>query len=514
MQISAIFKTTLTIVLVHACYSTIATPLQGSPGKILQRLILEAKSDAQSGFEPIVVIKNEALNNLSYQQYRAIRFNPQKSIWRGISDYEAQLFHSGFLYKQPVKINFIDFQNRVYAFPFDSSLFSYDNPSTDLADKITNDVGYAGFRLHYPLNMSKYKDEFAVFLGATYFRLIGKHQHYGISARGVAINTGEAEGEEFPVFSEFWLIEPTSENHVMIYARVDSPSLTGMFKFIISADNIATANIEAWLFAREDIDKLGVAPFTSMYLYGENSTRSFDDFRPEVHDSDGIVLFTNKGEQIWRPLDNPKRLRITSLSDSQPQKFGMLQRDIQYSNYLDAEAHYHQRPGLIVTPEQGFAQGRLELVEIPTNSETHDNIVAYWVNQKPVKEGASLYFKYKVQTVSGQYEPLTRARVLRTSHGTHFLPGDEVDDENLTRRFVIDFSNPNKLDIEKQGILAKISASNASVSEIKVFNTNFNNEIRATFLLTPEQSNSLVDLRLHLEGNEQGVSEVWNYIYE
>ncbi|MEP1551534.1 MAG: glucan biosynthesis protein G [Paraglaciecola sp.] len=489
-------------------------PSESSP--FLRKLVLQAKAEAEIDFEPTPAIESEALNGIDYQQYRAIRFEPKESIWRGVYPFEVQLFHSGFLYKHPVNIHMIDYKNRVTGLPFNTEYFRYDPPAEFLADEINEDVGFAGFRVHYPLNSETYKDELIAFLGATYFRLIGKNQKYGLSARGIAIDTGMPEGEEFPYFTDFWLIEPANGKQLNVYAKMDSPSMTGIYKFTMGSESSGdtVTDVKAWLFAREDIDKVGLAPFTSMFLYGENSLTKPDDYRPEVHDSDGMMLITSNNERLWRPLDNPNRLRITSLGDKAPKGFGLLQRDIQYEHYVDSEAHYHQRPGFWVTPYKGFNQGRLELVEIPTNSETHDNIVAYWVNDKPIKQGDSIHVHYELKTVSADAYAYDKSKVIRTLQGSDRLPGEEVDEDNLTRRFIVDFTVPDGAVINPEDLAADISATNGNVSQVRVFKTNFDHEIRATFLFTPESERSVNDMRLLVTHKGKPISEVWTYVYE
>ena len=480
----------------------------------LSQLVAQAKRSAQQDYRPADAIKNETLNQLSYQQYKAIRFKPSESIFNGLYPYEVQLFHSGFLYKQPVNINVIDYKNRVNSLPFSTQYFNYGALASEVPSAIQNGGGFAGLRVHYPLNNSKYKDELVSFLGATYFRLVGSQQKYGISARGLAIDTGMPEGEEFPYFTDFWLLEPANGKTLTIYAKMDSPSITGVYKFTIQANSQAEIEVSAWLFAREDIDKLGLAPFTSMFLYGENSMNKPDDYRPEVHDSDGLMLLTSTNEQLFRPLNNPNRLRITSLADTSPKGFGMLQRDIQYQHYLDSEADYHLRPGVWVSPQAGFSKGRLELVEIPTTSETNDNIVAYWVNDNPVRLGDSLFVSYQLKTVSADPHEYKQASVLRTLQGANRLPGEKSDDESLTRRFIVDFTMPDGIALKAESLSANISASNGTIDDMRVFTSNFNNEIRASFLFTPKDGKSVNDMRVIITHNDKPISEVWTYVYE
>lgn len=488
--------------------------LPGESSPFLSKLVAEAKLQAQQDFEPLEPIQNERLKNLNYQEYRAIRFKGEESIWRGLYPYEAQFFHTGFLYQQPVNIHLIDYKNRVSNLPFSSQYFNYDPPAQTLGNDIKTDVGFAGFRIHFPLNTNEYKDELVAFLGATYFRMVGKHQKYGISTRGLAIDTAMPEGEEFPYFTDFWLIEPANGKNLVVYAKMDSPSVTGIYKFTLNGNGNTHMDVKAWLFAREDVEKLGLAPVTSMFLYGENTASKPDDFRPEVHDSDGLMLLTNSNEQLWRPLNNPNRLRITSLSDKKPKGFGMIQRDIQYGNYLDSEAEYHLRPGVWMTAHEGFNEGRLELVEIPANSETHDNIVAYWVNNAPFLEGDSLYLHYEIDAVSADPHKYEKASVLRTLQGADILPGEDSSDDNLTRRFIIDFTKPDGTTILNEDLSAHISSSAGTIKQMRVFTTNFGNEIRATFLFTPEDEDSINDMRVVLTHKGAPISEVWTYVYE
>ena len=487
------------------------TPGEASP--ILQSVIEDAMQSAQSDYEPDDHDLHQKLKSMDYQAYRAIRFDAESSLWRDKNDYEVQLFHPGFLYEQPVSVITIDQDNKTQPLPFSSDMFHYEDSASNLAGLTDEKSGFAGFRIHYPIKNDQYKDEFAVFLGASYFRLVGKNQVYGISARGLAIDTALPEGEEFPHFTKFWLIEPAAGKPITIYARLESPSVAGAYKFEIAPGTDTTVATQAWLFARNDVKKLGVAPFTSMFLYGENTEKAHDDYRPEVHDSDGVLMQTHSGEVIWRPLTNPKTLQITSLSDTNPKGFGMLQRDTHWENYLDAEANYHLRPGLWVTPEKGFTKGKLELVEIPTPSETHDNIVAYWVPEKPLQEGESAYFAYTLSTLEGNKVASELASVVHTHQGASVLPGEEITEDNRTRRFVVDFSVPEGKQIDPEALSVSLSASQGKTHQARVYQVNGNKIIRATFLLEPAGS-SAVDMRMHINYQDQRISEVWNYVYQ
>lgn len=488
-------------------------PQKASP--VLQSIIDAARTSATESYEQDDHGLNSKLKEIDYTTYRSIRFKPEQSLWHGENDYELQFFHPGFLYEYPVTIHTIGESNKPERLAFNSDMFNYDGSASGLAGLTDEKSGFAGFRVHYPIKNEEYKDEFAVFLGASYFRLVGKNQVYGISARGLAIDTALAKGEEFPHFTEFWIIEPSKGKPITIYARLESPSVAGTYKFVIQPDIDTSVKVESWLFARDDVNKLGIAPFTSMFLYGENTEKRHDDYRPEVHDSDGVLMVTHADEEIWRPLTNPARLQVTSLSDANPKGFGMLQRDGKWDNYLDAEANYHLRPGLWVTPEAGFEKGRLEVVEIPTKSEIHDNIVAFWTPEKPFKAGESLYFAYELKTVEQNPFVSELASVVRTRQGKAVLPGDEFKDDALstTRQFSVDFSAPSDIAFDNDSMKLVVQGTNGTISQQRLYPVADGQEWRATFFVKPKEKQT-VDMRAYIEKDGKRVSEVWNYVYQ
>ena len=488
-------------------------PQKASP--VLQSIIDAARTSATESYEQDDHGLNSKLKEIDYTTYRSIRFKPEQSLWHGENDYELQFFHPGFLYEYPVTIHTIGESNKPERLAFNSDMFNYDGSASGLAGLTDEKSGFAGFRVHYPIKNEEYKDEFAVFLGASYFRLVGKNQVYGISARGLAIDTALAKGEEFPHFTEFWIIEPSKGKPITIYARLESPSVAGAYKFVIQPDVDTSVKVESWLFARDDVNKLGIAPFTSMFLYGENTEKRHDDYRPEVHDSDGVLMVTHADEEIWRPLTNPARLQVTSLSDANPKGFGMLQRDGKWDNYLDAEANYHLRPGLWVTPEAGFEKGRLEVVEIPTKSEIHDNIVAFWTPEKPFKAGESLYFAYELKTVEQNPFVSELASVVRTRQGKAVLPGDEFKDDALstTRQFSVDFIAPSDIAFDNDSMKLVVQGTNGTISQQRLYLVADGQEWRATFFVEPKEKQT-VDMRAYIEKDGKRVSEVWNYVYQ
>ncbi|WP_248290921.1 glucan biosynthesis protein [Pseudoalteromonas arctica] len=487
--------------------------------KLFAVVTARAKQLAAKDYVAAPVITVDALNNINYQDYRAIRFRQDHAIWKDESLYEVQLFHPGFLYKNPVTINTVDSDAKVKSLPFKTDYYRYDGTAAPLEQEITTalgttQLGHAGFRVHFPLNNNEYKDEVAVFQGASYFRIVGPDQVYGISARGLAIDTALSSGEEFPVFKEFWLVKPKPEDtHIVLYALLDSPSVTGAYRFEISPSTATEVTTKMQIFARKDIKKLGIAPLTSMFYHGENSTKFFDDYRPEVHDSDGLLMQSQDNKWVWRPLNNPKQLSVTSFGYDNPKGFGLAQRDREFNNYLDTEAHYHARPSLWIEPQGAWGNGRVELVEIPTDTETNDNIVSYWVPEQPLKAGETLSFSYKLSTFNAALASQDKARVLRTRIGSAALPGEENPPPKSHRQFTVDFTGDNINNLSaKLKLLANLSLNSGEISDKTVQQLPNNQGWRVAFKVAPEGGKP-VDMRLSLTLRDKEVSEVWSYVW-
>ncbi len=394
----------------------------------------------------------EFLLKISYDQWRKIRFRPDRSLWRELGlPFEVQFFHPGLFYNRVVKINVVNGES-VAKVPFSADFFEYGD--VEFADKIESvSMDFAGFRVHCPLNTEEYKDEFVVFLGASYFRAVAKDVQYGLSARGLAIDTAMQSGEEFPYFKEFWLEKPGSGDEALtIYALLDSPSLTGAYKFAITPGEETKMVVDSTLFLRRDVQKLGIAPLTSMFLYGETENGWRGDFRPEVHDSDGLLVKDGDGVWYWRPLSNPRRLSVSSRPMDNPGGFGLFQRDGSFDHYQDLEACYERRPSLWVEPH-GWSTGRVELVEIPSEQEIHDNIVAYWVPDKTLQDAKAFYprsmdFGYTMRWIA----PGVSVHDLGRAAASRIADGNSQD----SVKFVIDFEGGELADIPGDAGLSSV----------------------------------------------------------
>ena len=396
-------------------------------------LVEHARTLAQQAYEPREVTLPPALQGLDYDAYRDIRFRPDQSIWRGQDlPIEAQFFHLGLYYDTPVQIHLLT-ADGVQAVDYTTSLFDYgSNPTPTEVDQ---HMGFAGFRLHYPLNRPDYKDELIIFHGASYFRSLGAGQWLGLSARGLAIDTGERSGEEFPVFTQFWIEWPRRDaRQFRILALLESQSVTGAYEFLVTPGTTTTTEVRATLFRRGEFTKIGLAPLTSMFQYGEEVPRPPHDFRPEVHDSDGLLIHAGD-EWLWRGLVNPARLTINAFQTDQLHGFGLMQRDRDFSSYQDLEAHYHQRPSAWITPQGDWGEGSVELVQIPTQNEVNDNIVAYWRPKAPWPADEPLEFRYRIAWQHAELAGPDAGRVI----ATRIARAAEPDG---LHRYVIDFAGP------------------------------------------------------------------------
>ena len=334
----------------------------------------------------------EFLTKMSHADWHSIRFRPEKAVWSAEElPFNIQFFHPGLYYDRPVSIHVFD-ASSVTPVNFDAAMFQYGSEALARQTAEAKGLGFAGFRLHYPLNRPDYKDEVAVFVGASYFRALAKGNHYGISSRGLALDTACAQGEEFPYFKEFWIERPSATaKNITVYALMDSPSMAGAYRFVITPGAPTVMDVKCALFARKggrNFEKIGLAPLTSMFFYGEEKNGRPGDFRPEVHNSDGLI-FENGKDWTWVPLDNPKRLSVTAFPMNSPRSFGLLQRDSDFKSYHDLAARYETRPSLWVKPEGDWGNGSLNLVKIPTEDEMHDNIVVFWCPDKPRGEATA-----------------------------------------------------------------------------------------------------------------------------
>ena len=391
--------------------------------EIAEKLAVEA-------YQPDELVLPEKLRSLDVPSYQQITYRDEAALWRDDdSRFRVVFRHLGSYYQKPIKVNIID-QGDVAEIGFHQDLFNYGIEG--LASDLPDNLGFAGLTLHYAADGPAHFPEIGTFHGASYFRLLGRDQQYGLSARGLAIDTALPKGEEFPMFREFWLERPKpGADEIKILALLDSPSITGAFEFILHPSVVTVADVKSSLFPRRGIEKLGIAPLTSMFMFGENRGRQFDDFRPELHDSDGLLINNGTGEWLWRPLANHGTLQVSAFLDENPRGFGLFQRDLNFEHYQDLDERYHKRPSTWVEPTSPWGPGHVELIEIPSDHPDNDNVVAFWVPDAPVEAGRAIDLSYRLHSQLDQPRrpPLGRVEATRIGPAKN----------GAGRRFVVDF---------------------------------------------------------------------------
>lgn len=479
----------------------------------LEVLQFRAKALAAKPYEARPSKVPKQLSELTYDQYRLIRFDGDHAWWRPERlPFQLQFFHPGFIYTKTVQMFEVN-RGEVRPIDFSSKLFQYGN-NLDVGE-VPGDVGYTGFRVHYPLNSPSYFDELAVFQGASYFRALGQGMRYGLSARGLALNTGEPGGEEFPIFEEFYVQRPAPDaKDLTVFALLDSPSVAGAYRFIIKPGASTVINVTGIVYQRAatSIKSFGMAPLTSMFWYGENSRGDHGDLRPEVHDSDGLMIERGSGEWLWRPLDNPGAVRVLSFNDENPRGFGLIQRDRRFESYEDLEAAYQLRPSAWVEPVGSWGRGAVRLVEIPTPDETNDNMVAFWVPEKLPEPGRPIKFEYNLHwymdgTAANRRPPAGYAIATRIGRSrTH---------EKDLERFWVDFDGPYLHNAAfNPGIQAVVTVGEGAKLVHQDLQKNpFNGTWRVAFALKPDGSGKPVELRCFLKRDPHILTETWSYLW-
>ena len=472
-----------------------------------------ARALAKKCYQPPDSALPAPLARLDYDGYQALRFRPSDSLWRSEPSYfRVQFFHRSSLFKERVRLYEI-----VNGWPreigYHASKFEFRKSGIE-PRSLPEDLGFAGFRVHFHTD---WHADIASFLGASYFRAVGiDTRQYGLSARGLAIDTALDHGEEFPIFTHFWLERPAEYSaRLTIYALLDSASITGAYRLEVAPGPTTVMDVDAALYPRKTIERLGITPLTSMYRHGENDRRIANDWRPEIHDSDGLALFTGSGEWIWRPLVNPPSVRVNSYFDHNPRGFGLLQRDRDFDHYQDDGAHYDRRPSLWVEPKQdangAWGAGAVQLVELPAPDETYDNIVAFWSPAEKPQPGQELLFSYRLHWGTRMPFAPRLAQTVATRTGIGGVVGHKR--RYFSWRFAVDFAGgdlatfPQDTEVEPV-----ITASRGQIELTSVRPQKENRGYRAMFDLRPtDSSTDPIELRLYLRLRGQPLTETWLY---
>ncbi len=440
----------------------------------------------------------DALANLSAGDYASIQFRPEKRFFIDPpTGFAVELLHPGFIYNVPVAIWIVE-GGSARKIDYDPALYTFGNvpPPAEGAG-----LDFAGFRAFRALNQPDVLSPFANFAGASYFRAVSKNQVFGLSARGLAIGTGEAEGEEFPYFTSHW-IEAPSEDRMVVHSLLDGPSATGAYRFTMRPGDPTTFDVEATIFARDDIAHIGLAPLTSMFLFDAKDRGEHDDYRTGVHDSDGLAMWNGSDERLWRPLHSPRLLQVSAFSDSGPRGFGLIQRERRFGEYEDLVAQFQRLPSLWVEAIGDWGKGHVVLVEIPSNDEIHDNIVAYWRPTAPIAAGSEISLTYRLTWGWDVPDLQGLLKISRTLAGAG---------PNNRRRFAIDFSGEgDQPAIRASAVQLVAQASPGSIHDPVVSENPEVNGLRLQFDLDPEGS-AVVEMRIELKSGDRRIAETWVY---
>lgn len=442
----------------------------------------------------------QALIDMDYSTYRKINYQQNQAVWGNTpTKFSVQLFAPGFLFKDLVSIDVVE---NARAFPLKVSSESFNTPTDEIGELIAKVGKYAGLRLHYPINNADRSDEFVVFQGASYFRAVSKSQSYGLSARGLAVDVAQPKGEEFPMFKKFWIERPSSsQDAIVVHALLDSKRITGAYRFGIYPGKPTRIDVKATLFPRVDLKHVGIAPLTSMFMHNSSLDSSdFPDYRPAVHDSEGLQILTANDEMIWRPLNNPNTLQVSAFSGASPKGFGLIQRHRNFEDYQDLEARYDTRPSAWIRPVNDWGEGHIELVEIPSDAETNDNIVAFWQPKGGFKKDQSYTYDYLMTWSNDTPVSMSVPRTIRSAKGVKiFTDSPEV---------VIDY---NKMpDVNVDELSADSFISKGKILETLVVKNPNNSGVRVFVTFDPEDAD-LAELRVQLKQGDKALAPTWLY---
>ncbi|MBL3570711.1 glucan biosynthesis protein D [Rhodovulum sulfidophilum] len=464
-------------------------------------LAARAAALAAQPYVPTPVHQADVLEKIDYDEHWKIRFRPEASLMLGGTP--AQFFHLGTYFRQPVKIFLVE-DGAAREVVYNTDYF--DMPEDSPAHALKPDAGFAGFRLMRP----DMKSDWISFLGAAYFRSDGALKQYGLSARGIALNTGMSVPEEFPRFTEFYL-EPAGDGRTVVNALMDGPSVAGAYRMVLRdrPGQGQVMDITAKLFFRAPVERLGIAPLTSMFWYSESNRFQSADWRPEVHDTDGLMIETGSGEHIWRPLNNPDRVVTSSYFDRDIKGFGLIQRDRDFDNYQDDGVFYDKRPAVWVEPTSPWGAGAVQLIEIPTDDEIFDNIVAFWNPETAPQAGDEMDFSYRLHWTATPPVEMKLAHTVATRIGNGGVPGQPRPENQI--KVVVDFEGP-ALDglTRKDGILPEVSApEGVELINPYVLPVVGTDRWRMVFDLKAPPGTGTVDLRAYLARDGKPLTETW-----
>lgn len=476
-----------------------------------QHVIARAKQLADQPYQRPPAIP-KYLRKLGYGTYEQIKLKPKHWFWSADhSRFRVGPVSAGYVYDHPITLHVVN-ESGVHTIPYARDAFSY--PTKKLRERIPANLGYAGFQIGYAFGPKHTRRRsFLVFLGASYFRGIGDNEVYGTSARGVAIDTGLATGEQFPRFTNYWLVRPPPDADAMkFYALLNGKSLTGAYRFVVYPGKRTHVRVKAVLFTRRAVRRLGMAPLTSMFLYGTNTRQPADNWRPQVHDSDGLLIHNGTGEWLWHPLRDPRVLRTDYFACQGLKGFGLLQRGTHFSGYQSLSAQYNKRPSVWVKPDGNWGTGHVVLLELPSASNNNDNVDAFWVPSGEPSRGTRLTFAYTLRFggpgVAGEgmgHAAWTRIGATDGSNTTGNAPH--------TYHIVVEFSGGSLGALSPNAdVLAKVTAEDGTTVKAQyVQYVPPLHQWRLNIIARPAGTGRGLRLRAYLHDGKRALTETWTY---
>lgn len=441
----------------------------------------------------------DGLANLTHEQYSGIRSRPERLVWSGENPgLILEPLHRGSIYSAPVHVSVIEngmTRKLVY------SPARYDFGKLQAPPGTIGDIGFSGVRILGLSTDLPVPREIATFQGASFLRSLARGQVPGAVSRALALRTGEPKGEEIPFFRALWIEKPTRGDLIAIHALLESDSVCAVYSYTIRVGDVTLVDTEATLFPRVALDNFGLAGMQASYLYGWTDRRAVDDTRPVVYEVAGLQMQTGNGEWVWRPVTNPKQLQISAFSADNPRGFGFVMRDRDFVSFQDHDNRYDLRPTLWVEPIGDWQAGVVQLVEIPSDNEAHDNIIAQWRPKEPLAAGSEYSFAYRQYWT---WLPPVRPN-LALAFSTRIGRGPQ-----RRRRFVVDFVGERAVSLRPADIQATFWCSNNGMSNLRILSVNEQRPLRVTFDLDPGNE-TLIELRLVLMQGNEPVSETWLY---
>ena len=458
----------------------------------------QARMLAKKPFRPPDSDLPDVFKTLSYEQYVSIRAKPGTAIWLNeATGFLLEPLHRGMAFATPMTLNLVE-NGTVRRLAYDSRAFDFGALQVPPSSK---DLGFSGFRVLRPRDEGEAL-EVALFQGYSFFRAEARGQSLGAVARALAIRTADVDGEELPLLRAAWIEKPTlASNALVIHALLDSPSLTGAFRFTLRPGEATLIDTECTLFTRVEVANFGLGAMQATALLGPLDRRRLDDIRPEVADVSGLQVLTSQDEWLWRPVSNRETLQISSFADQNPKGFGFIQRHRRFEQFQDDDQHWELRPSLWIEPIGEWGAGAVQLIEIPSDAETNDNIVAFWRPKSPLPAGAEQSFAYRQFWcwTPPSRPPLAIAALAR---------GGRV---GKRRRFLVEFSGDVLGDLQRTADMKPmLSASPGTITDMRGFLSREAKSFRVLFDLDPG-GESFSEIRLVLESGGKPLSETWLY---